>query len=436
MARVIDIDSIQVPLGLETVANAQPATQGPAAADWNTANFGSIKIWSGVSLDDAQVLTLGNDLIANIVNNNISAQTAVKCLRLAMSLRTMNAGANNHLIVPQERVNDAAHPNAMINIPNIEAFSSTAFSLRPTQVVATGNAQAVVVVANVPATRVLREGADSEVQKRSSYSFIAAFLMRLVVKSAENVAQGVPNMKVRYETFYGPASTASSFAITLQQAATLKEALLSQTLIGQTFTHAIANTHQNHMAELTSHESGVLSYLGYLPLSYTGMHAYNLIMEIKYSTHIGLDKVLALFYCDITAPAITKIADIVNNYERTEEFPDRDVTFRYCTLWGPQYFSSLRSKNSVHLVYTAACAWSTIKSGGSSADPESIAAINSLSQTMKRTLKRAGQIIGEALKSKMLKGANASEAFGMALEDAAEASNEAVNVDDRQFEDL
>ncbi|DBA36920.1 TPA_asm: N [Silene gammacytorhabdovirus 1] len=435
MSRGFSIDAVTIPESLAAVAGASPALRGTPPANWDPSLFSTIRIWSEAHLDDAQILSFGNEFVRNITNDSISVQTAVRCLRLALSLKSMNTGNNNRLIIQQTRPVEGENALPATAIPQLTLFSSTPFTLRNVQV--DPNAQpAGAAVAATAQNANLRVNGDTDAKKCSAYSFIAAFLMRLCVKSAENVSQGVANMKSRYENFYGPSDTMSSFTINLQQAATLKDALASQTLISQTFTHAIANTHQNHTEGLTQHEVGTLSYLCFLPFSYTGMHAYTMLTDLKYATNISLDRLLALFYCDITAPAINKIVEIVNDFERTETSPDRDVTFRYCTLWAPHYFAAVRSKNSVHLVYTAACTWNTLKSGGETSDPENIAAVGTLSVTMRRTLKRAGQIIGEALKNKMLSGTNASQAYQLALEAATEAADEESDFDDDFFENL
>ncbi|DBA36860.1 TPA_asm: N [Coptis gammacytorhabdovirus 1] len=427
MARnTIDIGAMQSVAAFATLSNVIPSTQGTPEADWNLNAFGSIPIWNDVYIDAEQKLAIGQTWLENITSNRITTRTAIRGLRLAMSLSSMNPANNNSLFFQQDR-GEVAENNisARVPIPNTDNFSDTPFTLRAQQVMPgpvqeMNGVQAVPLAPQAPVNAV----EDSDTQKRTSYCFLAAFMMRLLVKGPDNVVTGLANMKLRYESFYGPSRTVSTFTVSLMQATAYRDALQSQSLIASTYTHSLAHTNQEMGNVLDQRESGVLSYLGFLPFSYTGMHAYSLMMELKSSTKIALDKLLSLFYSDITAPALLKVATILRDYERTTEYPERNITFRYCTLWAPQYFASVRSRNCIHLLYTVAFAWKTISSGNVNADPSRIAAVGTLSDSMKGTLKRAGEIIGESLKRNMLGGNMVSPAFAMAMAPVEEVMEE------------
>ncbi|DBA36875.1 TPA_asm: N [Cypripedium gammacytorhabdovirus 1] len=417
--RIIDLNALQPNAIYADVADINPSLTGTPEADWDPAHFGRVQIWNNVALDRGQILNVGMEWITGFTQNILSTQTAIRGLKLAMSLPSNNPTNNNSLFAQQVRLPEATEDMlAAVNIPATNHFSETPFSLTARQV-QRGPQPPLENVEAIPAGGLQepeQQGpADTDLQRCTSYCFIAAYLMKLLVKSPENVVGGLENMRLRYESFYGPSRVVSGFTIVYAQATAYREALASQSHIAATYIHSIAFTHQTIVGDLSQREVGILSYLGFMPFSYSGMHAYTLMMELKEFSHMQLNKLLTLFHSDITAPALRKIAAIVRNFERTVDAPNRDITFRYCTIWGAHYFASVRSRNATHLLYTVACAWKTLAAGNPNADPERIAATARLSDQMKRTLKRAGEIIGETLKQNMLGGVDASPAFAMAI---------------------
>lgn len=422
MANIIDIRGLVPNPAYASVAAAQPAPHGDPEADWRDADINLISVWHGTSLDDAAILTVGQEWLNEITTGNICGRTAARGLKLSMSLKSMEAGRVAHLLTQVGR-GEAAEGDvpALVNMPGIEQFGSTPFTLRAQQVIA-GPAQAMLPVAAAaapPAQNVqepaVPEGQDTETEKRYAYTFLAAYLMKIMIKSVENVIQGIPNMRARFESFYGPARAVTGFRLSMERAAAYKEALLSQGNILTTYTLALAHTQHAASANHSVKERGVLSYLGYLPFSYSGLHAYTLMIELKNFTNIGLDRLLSLFQADINSPALLKIAQIVRELERTVEHRDRSTYFRYCANWSSKYFACLRSRKCTYLLYTVACAWRVLAAGHENADPERIVAIGTLAESMKRTLKIAGEIIGESLKQNMLGGAGSSAAYTLAM---------------------
>ncbi|DBA36916.1 TPA_asm: N [Rhopalocnemis gammacytorhabdovirus 1] len=407
------------------INNEQPSTQGIPEADWNEDHFGHIPIWHNIPLDPAQILTVGLHWFTSLLQGNVSVRTAVLGLRLALSLSAPEEDVNSRVFVQQPRPAQAEVNFQQIRpLPDLASFPGTPFTLRAQQIVAPPVAPAAGTLPAMPQTmpRVAAQPIpETDRQKQDSYCFLAAYLMRLVVKAPENIILSFENMKRRFETFYGPSDTVNRFSITLPIATAYREALQARTMIGTTYSHAIAFTQStrcspNSPNALGIREIGMLSYLCFLPFSYTGLHAYTLILDLRNYTKIKLGNLLCLFYADIMAPALFKITDLVRDHERTTSHPDRCPHFRYCALWGTHYFASLRSKNCPHLLFTIANAWKVIASSNVNADPERIMATEMLTDSMKRTLRRAGQIVGESLKKNMLGGVGASLVYSLAIE--------------------
>ncbi|XP_009622839.1 uncharacterized protein [Nicotiana tomentosiformis] len=404
-ANTIDLNTMNVPAAYTAAANLIPLTQGLPEENWSDDKKGAIPIWHVIPLDDNNTVTVGAEFLQQISNNTISVKTAINCFKLAMSLKSPDTGVADPLLSQADRPAAAtANPTVLAReeMPASDTFPNTPYTLQAPQVVP-GPAPAVILpVANAAAAAhvavVPQAGEDTQEEKRYAYCFIAAYLMKLLVKSADNVVTGLTAMRTRYEGFYGPARTVATFSLSQAQAIALKKGLASREKIMVTYTMALAHTQSQAAGTLGTREMWILSYLGFLPFSYNGLHAYTLLIDLKNFSKVPLGKLMSLFHVNITAPALSKIAYIVQNLERTTDNPNRDVYFRYCSSWGPQYFQSLRSRHCTHLLYTVAWAWKTIAPGHPNADPENIAAISSLSRTMKTTLKQAGIIIGESLK--------------------------------------
>ncbi|DBA36911.1 TPA_asm: N [Lupinus gammacytorhabdovirus 1] len=408
---LIDVANLQPLPEYDAVADLTPTLSGNPEAVWNDDNFDRIPGWANVALDDAQLTVTGGEWLAEITGNNISSRTIIKGLRLAMSLKSMVPGRLEPLLRLKDRAGivDAVPYTAL---PDVNTFSNVPYTLRHQQV--QGNAVEApqnVVLALLPPIQPVRE--ESNESRLRAYPYLAAYLMRLLVKDPDNIINGLNNMKGRYESFYGPSVLVSQFAINRAQATAYRDACAGQANVISTYTMALA--YVQNTRNLDDRETGILSYLGYLPFSYTGMHAYTLLMELRRDTGVPLNKLLTMFYADVNRTALHMISVILNTYERTTVHPDRSVYFRYSACWGAHYFSSVKSRNCPYLVYTIAAASKVISATDNFADPERIVAVQRLSDVMKRTLKVAGEIIGNSLKQNMLVSANSSRAYAMAV---------------------
>ncbi|DBA36865.1 TPA_asm: N [Cuscuta gammacytorhabdovirus 1] len=425
----IDVSALNIHNDFNAVDGITPSLSGTPEAVWNDADFNRIPGWSGVILEDAQIIGAGEVWLANISANTISIRTVIRGLRLAMSLRSVDPSRQGSLLAMRDR-STIAGAVQYEPLPELETFSDTPFTLRAQQIQQGQNVGTAAEAA--PPPQIPQVGAETESSKRSAYTFLAGYMMRLLVKDPDNLVNGIPNMKQRYESFYGPSRIVSGFALNRMQANAYRDACVSQSKIITTYSMALAYTQNDGGRD--ERETGVLSYLGYLPFSYTGMHAYTLLMELRRATGVSPGKLLTLFYADVNKAALNTIRTILLQFERTTEHPERNVYFRYSACWGSHYFASLKSRNCPYLVYTAAAASKVLAATTASSDPEKIAAVQSLSDQMKRTLKLAGEIIGNSLKQNMLSGTQASQAYTLAL--AAGNTAQVVQPEVNEWDDL
>ncbi|CAH9123605.1 unnamed protein product [Cuscuta epithymum] len=398
----LDVSDFRTHEAFAGLDNINPALYGTPEKDWIDTDIHLIKMWHNAHMGDADILAIGNTWHAQLnAENSISSRTAIRGLKLAMSLKSMYPNKTAPLLfLPGRGQEPHEGAPAAVSLPDVETFDDTPFAIQTRQVVRGPDVpllpNAVVATANlgIPA----REDIDRV--KIWSYTFLASYLMKLMVKSPENVVRGLENMKARYASFYGPSRTIARFSFPIRKACAYKKALLSQSNILTTYTMALAHTQSYVAAEMNVKEKGLLSYLGYIPFSYTGLHAYSLIINLKNISNVGLGELLSMLHCNIMRPALMKVHKIVTELERTVDHPDRPTYFRYCATWGDHYFLSLRSSRCPHLCYTVACAWKTIAPAArnENCDPEKIMATTRLAEPMKRTLKRAGELLAESLR--------------------------------------
>ncbi|DBA36845.1 TPA_asm: N [Argyranthemum gammacytorhabdovirus 1] len=437
----IDVSRVQVRAIYNVAAGHTPSLSGTPAADWQDANIHTIQMWHNVQLTNAEITRMGPTFLTHLTTGSISSRTAATGLRLAMSLKTMEPGSDNLLLTLPPRPEEAGENElAIVSMPALANFSEVAFELRrPQLILEQGNPLAAGIEIGQEEEPQAQEGngqdlpADTDFMSMRAYTYIAAYLMRLLVKDAPNAVRGINNMKAKFQSFYGPSRTIRGFTLTLPQAQAYKDALIGQSKISSTYTLSLAYTQNEASANHTEREVGLLSYLGYLQFSYTGLHAYTLMVELSNLSHAPLPRLLTLFQADVNQRALVKIAEIVNRYERTVENPTRSTYFRYCALWGAHYFEPIRSKNCPHLTYTVAHAWKMLSATNPNADPDKIAATAGLSEPMKRTLRYAGQIIGESLKNTMLGGPDVSNAYTIALQNP-EGQDEDDQSDDEDWD--
>ncbi|DAF42351.1 TPA_asm: N [Trachyspermum ammi virus 1] len=409
--------------------NVLPSLKDNPPIDWDhNTRFGRVPIWSDAPYDRAQILANGPTWLTAIAEVNISLRTAVIGMRLALSLRSI-LNIDQSIIYqqprPDEEDTNLIRPRlAITRLPEMNTFSTDLISRRtpnarqaPGAVGELQGAEAAVAVAAAGFTVAPPEnqGNDTENKRLAAYCYLAAYLMKLLIKDPSNVVSGVANMKTRYESFYGTSQTVSQFTLNITQAQTYKDALSNLGMISSTYVHALAYTHNDMLNQLDERERGLLGYLGFLHFSYSGLHSVNLMMDLQKETNASLSVLLSLFHSDVTAAALRKMRHLLSDVERTSTHPDRPITHRYCTHFGQEYYGQLRSRNCPHLVYTLVAAMKVFKVTEEYADPERIAAVQSLSANMKNTLRIAGTIVGNTLKSRMLAGTNASAAYTLAI---------------------
>ncbi|DBA36850.1 TPA_asm: N [Carrot gammacytorhabdovirus 1] len=448
----MDLTNFAASADYAAVQNIVPSLRDQPSQNWDhDTMFGTVRIYSGASLDRAQAEQIGRTWLEDLNNTTISTRTAYKGLRLAMSLRPLNERGDEVIVFQQDRrnANDPDNNNLGIreNFPNLNDISGEALIIRQPRAPLTdpnialqegeaGNAAVGDVDREFITVRNANAPEDNEVRRVTAYSFLAAYLMKLIVRDPGTVVTGLQTMKNRFENFYGVSTTIANFELTLQQAQTYKDALTSSGMIGSTYTHAIAYTHNEMMNRLDDKEKGMLSYLAFIQFSYTGLHALNLMTQLQQKTNVPLNVLMTMFKSDVTSAALTCMTHVFSQLERTPTNLNRPLTHRYCTHWGQHYFVPLRTKQCPYLAYTLAHALGSVERQEGTADASRIVGAQHMSLEMKRTLARAGQIIGNTLKSRMFGGTGASAAYALAIQETrVPEEDEDDEEDDEDYED-
>ncbi|ATN96434.1 N protein [Maize yellow striate virus] len=233
-------------------------------------------------------------------------------------------------------------------------------------------------------TSPLKTKNDEELVKNAT--FIAAFLLRILTKSVDNVTAAWTGMKSRFTNFYGDPMMTEVKTPGRDYLSDLKNLLASDPKIGHTWVKVVASA--EHRLDVSENTAGMIRFLAVLPLSLTGMHAYKLFLEIKRQSNLESKWILQELITPRTLPALIEIKKILVNFEdRTTE--KKSGKFRYARLMSPAFFQELQTKNCPDLVYVEVCILNRYEAFPSTQDPNKIIGIEKVPESMKERLKNA-----------------------------------------------
>jgi len=177
--------------------------------------------------------------------------------------------------------------------------------------------------------------------------FASAFLMRAITKSSENIINAWAAMKTRFKSFYNEDAPAIN-APSVEWINSFKASLSGDPLIGWTWIKMIANAEDG--LDVMSPDSGMLRYLATLPLSYSGLHAYKLFLEVKRVSHLNNQWLLQEMVSPMTLPSLIQIATLLKTFEPLTD-NKKSGKFKYARIANAAFFQSLQTKNCPELVF-------------------------------------------------------------------------------------
>ncbi|DBA36639.1 TPA_asm: N [Dryobalanops betacytorhabdovirus 1] len=184
------------------------------------------------------------------------------------------------------------------------------------------------------------------------WSFYAAYLMKIFIKTPENVQLGERNMKDRFIGFY-PGAGASESSISLQTCGKLSAKVNAYKRFFCTWIGMTAEA--EFELDSTSNNAGMIRYLANLQYSYNGMHGYGLFREVLIATKWKTGDALMKLWTQPTEAVIDQIADIFKNFESIKKgdgtTEKRTTYFKYARAVDPRFFLPLQPSQCLTFIY-------------------------------------------------------------------------------------
>ncbi|DBA36683.1 TPA_asm: N [Justicia betacytorhabdovirus 1] len=226
--------------------------------------------------------------------------------------------------------------------------------------------------------------------------FLAAYLMKLLVKPVTNVLLGVENMRRRYLSFY-PEVGEVTVNLEKEGLERLRARLASDHKILASWIYHTA--YYEYKTNATEVDAGIVRFLANLQFSFNGMTAYGLFRELLIATGEDPAEWLVKLWTSQTKRAIQVIFKILNEHESIiieDKTEKRSWLFKYARLLDPQYFLDIQPSQCVSLIYLMVKCLGHYKSYSALANPEKIAVLTRLGVSQKEYLDSHAEILTES----------------------------------------
>lgn len=374
---------------------------------------GVSKVWSDNALRDitvydvkkirhGEIIAFGRSLVRQLTTTDITAVTADTCLVLAVSLVKPNSPLRESLLnnIPEDigRKIPFTMPNPASPASRIEVAAATVQRLKQQMEKTDQSARNALASALETSEKRLNDltiGKSTEGEEAASetshheaqaYCYLAACLLKLYGKTEESFLTAWQSYKDRYASWHDDRSEMlSSLSITAEKLKTLRSVLGRRPDICSTWILWVAYN-ENENTTLLKTERGLLQYLACQMFSYTGMHAYNLMVQIHMTSQISIGRLLRELDCPATRTSVLAMRDIVRDFEVTGVNPNRKTYFRYARVWDSGFFDRLQTSNCKMLTYVTAKTCKMLSNQGEAANPTNIYAIKDLDSAMTEKL--------------------------------------------------
>ncbi|QID92305.1 nucleocapsid [Yerba mate virus A] len=219
------------------------------------------------------------------------------------------------------------------------------------------------------------------------WSFIAAYLLKLILKAPGTVKMGLENLKQRYIGFY-PGKTVPDAKINLESLDYAQQRIKSDQKLINTWVLMTAKYEES--AEQSKPAAGMIRYLANLQLSYSGMQGYSLFREVLIATKWKPKQAILNLWMEATEPALDTINTILVKHETTRDsegvISKKSPYFKYARLLNPQYFLYLQPRQCLSLIYLCAKILNHYTSHNDYANPLNIVVLDSMGEAQKEFL--------------------------------------------------
>ncbi|UTN00441.1 putative nucleocapsid [Hyptis latent virus] len=389
-------------VGMFSDINKETISMSKSVSVWKDSEFESLNIYKIEPLNTDECVLQGAQLFSDINSDQITADTLLKLLSLAVSIRS-TGNIKEHLmkspmeVVKSDRVYTRPEAEAVIEptVVNdeeqqevLELFADQASQPKSKkQQKRAKKVSAKLMEINQGASTsatIVGKIANKEYQA-AAYAYMAAYLMRLQCRQSDKVMSGLEVPKNRFSGFYDAgASTLDTLVPGEKSFENLRTILGRKPEVTSTWVAWVAYN-ENERKSMLKQDLGLLEYLAIQVFAYQGMHVVTQVFAIHQIAKCGLGDLLQQLNSKWTTTAVNVIYNIIKNYQRTDKHPERKTYWRYARVWNDGYFSQIQSKSCSQLLYLAAKTVKTM-SNDEKSDPTQIFAIKDMATKMKERL--------------------------------------------------
>ncbi|DBA37014.1 TPA_asm: N [Ficus alphacytorhabdovirus 1] len=368
---------------------------------WSDSKFNDIHVFDIDILKVDDAVLYGKAMVRAIETGNVTADTLMMMLHLAVSLKSTSDVKVPLLKKPlgfkeysnYKKITDieTADEEDEIDDETMAAIAAAAGGSKKKK--GKRNAAAEKLQLNIAAAKekqvIKEDGEDDKESQAAVYAYVAAYLMRMQCRQSTTIAETFERFKTRFSGFYDVGKeTIADFSPDAESLETIREVLARRPEITNTWVAWVAYNENEHI--LHKQDRGLLEYLAIQVFAYQGMHVVVQILSIHQISHVPLGMLLREMDCQITRTAVSEVYRIMRDYQPNDKHPTRKTYFRYARVWDDGYFSKVQSKQCSQLLYLAAKVVKEL-SPNTTSDPTKIYAVANMGESMRQKLDAVAQ---------------------------------------------
>jgi hypothetical protein len=331
-----------------TAAAPKPETStGPTevtytAASLITANY---KYRELTVVPDNDIKSLGVSVIKALEDRKVSEDILIKMCRLALSLKAGNGESVFTLPAVTFASKVTAAPNTATFVPSPSDVSGATDYLN----VATGKSSA----SSSQGKKSISDLADKDENHLTSIPYIMCSFLRLMIKPPSAWSNAIGAIKTQYGVFYGTTSKfVTGFPADQDVATVVKNAFDTFKPVVNYLAYTAGVTDKAHTTN--SKEHGMFVYFMGQHLSYSGMHAYPMTIELMIKCK-GISPAQFLTFLDVeeTHDALKEIHRIATTLDAPSSTAraSRDFLWKYARIIDEGFFLKLQNKRNKEFLY-------------------------------------------------------------------------------------
>ncbi|UTQ11535.1 N [Cereal chlorotic mottle virus] len=300
------------------------------------------------ALSDAEIKTIGVTAIKALEDKKVSEAVLVQICRLALSLKA----SNGEKVFVAPSVSFASKEETT---PKSDTFVPSPADTRGATdylSVATGKSSSSASQSKKTVSTL----ASEDPNYATSIPYIMSSFIRLIVKPATAWSNAIGAIKTQYGVFYGTTSKfVTGFPADPDMAVVVKNAFDTFKPIVNYLAYVAGVTDKAQNSN--SKEHGMFVYFMGQHLSFSGMHAYPMTIELMLKCK-GISPALFLTFLDVeeTTEAVKEIHRIATTYDAPSSTArgSRDFLWKYARIIDEGFFLKLQNKKNKEFLFSLA----------------------------------------------------------------------------------